>query len=427
MAAARALAAAAACWPLLAGAWSDEGHMLVASIARAELETAEVALLDGYVQLLYHPRLQTGTHADMVAAAPWMSAMGGTFGATLPWHYVYAAQDLRKYSTFNISETPLTTSMDPTKYRPTEPAEQFNDILYALQKAIEGIFRPAAGLTPQNLFFGQALNLHILLHLFGDLHQPLHAVSTVTNAFPYGDVYGHLLKIRTTATANLKPITTLHQLVDTAAGNYSTVTTPPSKNDVASMQASAARIHASWARESMPVASDGCKCATAGPDACAKYLRIWADQGRDRASELYVNLNRQYVLASRDLPLTDEYLQYVRQLADRQLALAGYRLADCLKAAAKVLPQPPPPLGREGDCGADGDGGGVGGDSAPTSTLAVGMLLGVASAAWLLGLSAGLWVARAPEGLWMRRESDDPREVEMPGRGPSRSRLTAVS
>lgn len=43
--------------------------------------------------------------------------------------------------------------------------------------------------------FSKSLMLLILIHVVGDLHQPLHNAQLVSRDFPYGDKGGNLFKV----------------------------------------------------------------------------------------------------------------------------------------------------------------------------------------------------------------------------------------
>lgn len=66
--------------------------------------------------------------------------------------------------------------------------------------------------------FSLNLELRLLLHIIGDLHQPLHAIDCVSKLFRGGDLGGGLVKVKMEGPQGEK-ITSLHQLWDSVAGS----------------------------------------------------------------------------------------------------------------------------------------------------------------------------------------------------------------
>ena len=81
--------------------------------------------------------------------------------------------------------------LSPTDGTPLQPPKPIN----ALSKIVE--FRAALG-DPSVAANIQAYDLAWLLHLVGDIHQPLHAVARFTTQHPAGDRGGNDFKIQGT-------------------------------------------------------------------------------------------------------------------------------------------------------------------------------------------------------------------------------------
>lgn len=65
--------------------------------------------------------------------------------------------------------------------------------------------------------FERAFMARYLLHLVGDVHQPLHSVNGFSLAHKTGDLGGNLIKIITTASTNSTSLN-LHAYMDSMAG-----------------------------------------------------------------------------------------------------------------------------------------------------------------------------------------------------------------
>jgi len=67
-----------------------------------------------------------------------------------------------------------------------------------------------------NLEFEKSLLIRYLIHVLGDVHQPLHAVELFNEQFPKGDQGGNLFLIK-----YINGIENLHKLFDSGADKLS--------------------------------------------------------------------------------------------------------------------------------------------------------------------------------------------------------------
>jgi len=74
--------------------------------------------------------------------------------------------------------------------------------------------------NPGGISFERAFMARYLLHLVGDVHQPLHSVNMFNSKHKTGDLGGNLVKIITTASTNSTSIN-LHAYMDSMAGQQS--------------------------------------------------------------------------------------------------------------------------------------------------------------------------------------------------------------
>ena len=65
---------------------------------------------------------------------------------------------------------------------------------------------------------GKSLCIRFLVHIIGDIHQPLHTATLFSKLFPNGDLGGNAFNITYPARKSLKD---LHSYWDATAGNYS--------------------------------------------------------------------------------------------------------------------------------------------------------------------------------------------------------------
>jgi hypothetical protein len=165
----------------------------------------------------------------------------------------------------------------------------------------------------------RAVSLCWVLHLFGDLHQPLHAATLVTCDKPAGTGSGGACLVRDRAGKNLN----LHAFWDQLPGaslSYSGVTAladelsaAPGFNPGALKAYRRNKSAASWGRESHNLAVEF---------AYAEQWVQWADAAAVKSG----------AVKRTDIPqLSADYVYHAQELARLRLALAAQRLTEALK------------------------------------------------------------------------------------------------
>lgn len=144
--------------PTAALAWGNEGHEVVAAIARSELTPRARAAVDAL--LAADPDTLTGR--DMLARSTWADAWRAAgHRETAAWHYVDLELDHPDLKAACYGE--------PAPDRPAS-AGPARDCIVDRIAAFERELADPATPRPERI-----LALKYLLHLVGDLHQPLHA------------------------------------------------------------------------------------------------------------------------------------------------------------------------------------------------------------------------------------------------------------
>ena len=171
------------------------------------------------------------------------------------------------------------------------------DVVWAICQAASACASTEA--TP----FERAIALRLLLHLVGDIHQPLHGLSRVTAELPGGDRGGNLFPLA-------GPYPDLHSLWDATAGLLPRVS--------ATGTGAARRIPA-MARRVVALAA-----APLASETAEKRPQRWADESFELGKLAYVGV----VAEAQPSPA---YLERVREVSARRLVLGGIRLADLLE------------------------------------------------------------------------------------------------
>lgn len=286
-------------------AWGPAGHMAIAIMAYRQLPPPVQARCLAILHA--HPKFdkwQEKSADDPPAdAAMYIFANASTWPDELrksgspyqhdAWHYVdYPLQP---------PDYPFVAGMYPD-----------NNILFGLDQSEKTLRDPAA--TSEQ----RAAALSWIIHLVGDLHQPLHNAELITADYPppEGDRGGNKFFVSVGGNA-----INLHAFWDRLPGQ---AFSPPYAANIATRlehEFPAAQLR-ELAKPSDPVA--------------------WSLEGRTLAIEkAYL---RGKLIGSSDPkalppPLPPDYLRESKEIADRRLALAGYRLANILD---RLIPEVPP-------------------------------------------------------------------------------------
>ena len=292
--------------PPSARAWNSTGHMIIASLAydQASAETREpwVALLKQHPAIKDweqtfpkdEPDLEFGRYLFM-RASTWPDDIRKT-GSPYDhptWHYI---------------DYPLEMPACPMEPAPANT----EDILYALDRSEKILLDPAAAAVDR------AASLSWIIHLVGDIQQPLHCVTLVNATYPKpdGDRGGNLFFISMAG----NPIN-LHSVWDSLAG---------SMMDSQELIARARELERRFPRATLPELAQA-----RDPVAWSLEGRALAIDAVYRRGNLPGGPNANAPLP----PLPSGYMAASRALADQRMAIGGYRLADLLKElAGRVRP-----------------------------------------------------------------------------------------
>ncbi|TAL62401.1 MAG: nuclease [Legionella sp.] len=256
---------------LSAYSWNATGHKLVAQIAYDNLTPEAKKLCNQYNRALN----KFSRSGNFVVAATWLDAI--------------RAKDIHWFDSLHYIDIPF--SKDDT---PLPPVPETNALL-GIKHAMEVLKSPKA--SPND----KGLSLRVLTHVVGDIHQPLHTVSQITNALPKGDLGGNLFLL------GKNPIgTNLHQYWDNGGG----ILIGQSKKF--QIKNKAKQLEQKW------------------PCAIVNKLNSpekWVDASHEIALHAVYTLNPG-AIPSKNYQLT------AQNLTQKQIVLAGCRLASLLNSLA---------------------------------------------------------------------------------------------
>lgn len=284
-----------------AGAWSRPGHMVTAAIAYRDLQ-ADPAVRAAILDLLE-------AHPDR---GPFEVAIDRTTGEARARRLFYECarwpDDARgtayDHPTWHYAARPVMGKDAPTGSR---DAIEGNAIeAFALN------FRVLADHKASKA--ERAVALCWVMHLVGDIHQPLHTAQLFSRAYPDGDQLGSKQFVR--ATAQSEPVT-LHWFWDDS-------------------------VHQSGTQESVEAraAELGTKPPGSDQPARATVFATWAaKESYPAAAELAYRSDLVSSQQPVDAPtLPRRYVDDAHRMAEERVTSAGHRLATVLRDALNHLP-----------------------------------------------------------------------------------------
>ena len=296
-------------------AWNDHGHMLVAWLAYRQLSSVPTAKakVDALVKL--NPLIQRWN--TQVAALPVDLRPAALFAIAATWPDIIkfdnthhddgpnggnrpppdqsafaniGYSDTARHKYWHFIDTPFSTDQSPL---PTVPIPNAVERIPVLRKTL------ASATAAQAL---KSYDLMWLLHLVGDLHQPLHAVTRVTHLQPQGDDGGNGVHLCSSPCNDL-----LHGFWDGVLGDD---------------------------KEPIGLVNDATSFQVAtGPNAMDLDAAKWAAESFMLArSEVY---RAPIGMGGGPFTIDTPYVQNAQRLAAERIALAAARLANILKTDLK--------------------------------------------------------------------------------------------
>jgi S1/P1 Nuclease len=280
-------------------AWNGTGHRIVAAIAYQQLTPETRAMVDDLLRK--HPDYTVlsrnapddpaaRARAVFLTAATWPDLIKGdprfwddTRTDSHPTAPLPGFPDMERHTNWHYYDSPFSPDHAHTE-KPPRPSA-----LTELPRMIKEL--------PRESDAASAYDIVWIEHIVGDLHQPLHCVSRFVKSADKGDAGGNLVFVA--------PRGNLHSLWDGAAGSDLT------DAYIAHYAADAMAHHPS------PAHAD-------------ENPKHWIAEGVELARTQVYTFGNQNGTRDQPIHLPDSYLENARQVAQAQVALAGYRLAAIL-------------------------------------------------------------------------------------------------
>ncbi|ETL24612.1 hypothetical protein PPTG_11998 [Phytophthora nicotianae INRA-310] len=188
--------------------WWDNGHMLVGEVAKQLMNEADVITIESILSKWNEDFPNTG---EITTSAVWMDLIKCT--SVSSYCQSPLTPSITSMSDWHYIDLPVNINGDKWEDKDAD-LSLFDDTMGGdAVSVIEGAlksFKTTKSSWAVNLF------LRNFIHIFGDLHQPLHTVAGVSEAFPEGDGGGNSeYFVSPCAFSNL------HAVWDAAGGLYS--------------------------------------------------------------------------------------------------------------------------------------------------------------------------------------------------------------
>ena len=271
-------------------AWSWPSHVIIYMIARKEIGQEKSALIDKVIAQIPE---KEANYPNPYEIAIWPDEIKGRDKVDL-------------FNGFHFYDQQFCDGIDPKKVKAIlDPVYNVVNAVIIGQNTIK--YRPP---FPYHFdgHFEKSLGLRFLIHMVGDMHQPLHVATRCTPAHPECDAGGNNFPI------NGGQITkNLHALWDQAMQKIPFEKRPLNQNTINKYQGIADTIVKQFPRSSLQ-----------------KELSM-TNQFEIAKMTFEIAVNSAYKGIKENEKPSDEYLRTRFEICKRQIALAGYRLADMLK------------------------------------------------------------------------------------------------
>ena len=295
-------------------AWSAPGHMIVTSLAYDQLTAAERMKFDAILR--GHAKYATWKKAYPAAGLPGLPLE--KYVAMLASHYPDEIRNHDNPETFpewHYIDYPLLPPDFPMKPAPT-PGD---DVLTGIEKSAKAV----RGLTKIYDIRMRAKMLSFLLHLVGDIHQPLHCETLFDDKFlePEGDRGGNNAWVKPPGGHAIK----LHAFWDQLFGSSGQLFHPLPLTMILASEHRAKELAPIFPRTALPELA-----GHTTPVSWSLESRALAISDCWRRHALAYGLTE---ATAAELPA--DYEEKAHTIANRQIALAGHRLADQLRGVLK--------------------------------------------------------------------------------------------
>ena len=257
------------------GSWNSECHMIVAQIAYNYSNSTVMEIVNSQSKIYYnfYP-----AYSDNLSVSTWPDFIKeDNIEYFSTWHYIDTP-----YNPFNISNVINASDIN---------------IIWAMKQINDSYIKRTDS-------FNYGLSIRFLIHLVGDIHQPMHNINLFSPEYPNGDNGGNKFIIKYN-----NETTNLHMFWDNCGDLYTSLYTfPLNESAIESIKIIANEIINDYSEF--------------GPINLYDYdFEKWSQESYDVAARYA------YGPVLNNNTITNNYVNQTRNLCKYQLYIAGFRLA----------------------------------------------------------------------------------------------------
>ncbi|GAB9476524.1 hypothetical protein Gpo141_00013588 [Globisporangium polare] len=310
------------------GFW-DNGHMLVGEVASQLMATADRTT----IETVLHKWDEDFPNTNKIStAAIWpdlIKCSKSSASCTTP--VLPSFTQMEKWHFVNL---PL--NVNGSKWGGQEPDLNLFKSSFG-GEATDVLEKSMTAFVTTKSFWAVNLMLRNLIHILGDLHQPLHVVAAVSETNPLGDQGGNLYKFATPcANANL------HALWDASGGEYLNNWSPNTTAIAGALAANATALI-----KALPANADAINFTqykslsyadfVSAVTSKALYREVILESYKLSTSAVYPKLNLTYNADGLVACPSEEYFTFAKTTMKTRIAIAGQRLSVVLTQLARQL------------------------------------------------------------------------------------------
>lgn len=269
--------------------WWDAGHMVIAQIAYEELTPETRQKVHEYLKVV---SADFPHHNDFILCSTWADDISN--------------EGIRAFFVWHGSARPFSPDGTLSPQAEEKLVKDFvgNDIVWAIEQCCLTLKNPAA--SP----WAKGFMLRMLVHIVGDIHQPLHCITLYSKDFPRGDQAGLRYAIQ-------HPNGSLHSLFDAGFGSFDW------RPDHVSRSLAPDEI--------LRIAKYSNDAISSFPRmACDRLLREHDTPDSWRQESYDIGRDFAYAKCLFGKKIPEEVMREGLLICEERVALAGYRLADLL-------------------------------------------------------------------------------------------------
>ena len=286
--------------------WHSVGHMLVAEIAKQRLQKFEPETLTWVEEIINplkyfcgegdFPMVEGSTWPDRIIRDDWTQMFN--------WHFL---DKVFKEESFKTSKS---------KYNEGDVINDQENVIWAINSIKKVLETKITERTHfhNNPLLGKSLSMRNLIHFIGDLHQPLHSSTRVSDKLPNGDSGGNLFIIDLYGPDKPKAWNNLHFIWDHMFDLYDqSLNVPITKDQYSMLQLWANELQDEHKYENL------------------KHKLVKNSRPEDWAQESFNLVNSLlYKNIKENQKLPKWYWEMGQRIVKERITLAGYRLADMM-------------------------------------------------------------------------------------------------